>query len=45
MPEIEGARLFYRNKNEFTIGFSYREDGTWIETVGFSLGLFRDGEV
>jgi len=45
MPEIEGARLFYRNKNEFTIGFSYREDGTWIETVGFSLGLFRDGEI
>ncbi|EME26994.1 tRNA (uracil-5-)-methyltransferase homolog A [Galdieria sulphuraria] len=45
MPEEEGARLFYRNKNEFTIGFSYKDDGLSIETVGFALGLFREGEV
>ncbi|GJQ08268.1 hypothetical protein GpartN1_g59.t1 [Galdieria partita] len=45
MPEEEGARLFYRNKNEFTIGFSYKDDGTPIETVGFALGLFREGEI
>lgn len=45
MPEEEGARLFYRNKNEFSVGFSYTDNDTAIETVGFTLGLFREGEV
>jgi hypothetical protein len=37
---VEGGRDHYRNKNEFTVGLS----ATGEPTVGFSLGLIRDGE-
>lgn len=49
--DLEAARDFYRNKNEFTIGFSPSSCGlehthhVREPTVGFSLGLVKDGEM
>ncbi|PXF43330.1 tRNA (uracil-5-)-methyltransferase-like [Gracilariopsis chorda] len=49
--EKQGERNFYRNKNEFTIGFS--PDGCGMGhkyhvselTIGYALGLVRNGQV
>lgn len=48
---VDGGRDFYRNKNEFTVGYSPSSCGmkhthhVREPTVGFALGLVRDGEV
>jgi tRNA/tmRNA/rRNA uracil-C5-methylase (TrmA/RlmC/RlmD family) len=49
--DLEDARSFYRNKNEFTIGFSPSSCGVGHThhvrepTAGYSLGLVSTGEV
>lgn len=51
VEELEAARDFYRNKNEFTVGFSPSMCGMGHAhhvrepTVGFSLGLVKNGEM
>lgn len=49
--DTENARMYYRNKNEFTIGLSPDACGMKHDyhkseiTVGYALGLIRDGQV